>query len=124
DGPINSDDERDLKALRAAMGVDSGLMQDQLTRRKRRETESEDDKELKKKTKLEVKQDRKRVQEQSSSELLQYLKSLVPKIEDSQILQEFRVCWGKDGKLASRYRYQVDSLKTALHYAEQPFVQE
>lgn len=124
DGAVNSDDERDLKALRAAMGVGGGSMQEQLMRRKRRETESEVDKELKKKTGLEAKQDKKRVQEQSSSELLQYLKSLVPKIEDPQILQEFRVCWGKDGKLASRYRYQVDSLKTALHYAEQPFVQE
>ncbi|KAG0342313.1 SET and MYND domain-containing protein 3 [Podila horticola] len=124
DGPANSDDERDLKALRAAMGVGSGSMQEQLMRKKRREIESADDKELKKKAKLDAKKDKKRVQEQSSSELLQWLKTLVPKIEDPQILQEFRVCWGKDGKLASRYRYQVDSLKTALHYAEQPFVQE
>lgn len=124
DGPANSDDERDLKALRAAMGVGSGSMQEQLMRKKRREIESVDDKELKKKAKLDAKKDKKRVQEQSSSELLQWLKTLVPKIEDPQILQEFRVCWGKDGKLASRYRYQVDSLKTALHYAEQPFVQE
>ncbi|KAG0040238.1 SET and MYND domain-containing protein 3 [Podila clonocystis] len=123
DGPANSDDERDLKALRAAMGVGSGSMQEQLMRKKRRETMSAEDKELNK-SKLDAKKSKKRVQEQSSSELLQYLKTLVPKIEDPQILQEFRVCWGKDGKLASRYRYQVDSLKTALHYAEQPFVQE
>ncbi|KAG0034956.1 SET and MYND domain-containing protein 3 [Podila clonocystis] len=123
DGQANSDDEQDLKALRAAMGVGSGSMQEQLMRKKRRETKSAEDKELKK-VKLDAKKDKKRVQEQSSSELLQYLKTLVPKIEDPQILQEFRVCWGKDGKLASRYRYQVDSLKTALHYAEQPFLQE
>ncbi|KAG0361979.1 SET and MYND domain-containing protein 3 [Podila minutissima] len=123
DGPANSD-ERDLKALRAAMGVGSGSMQEQLMRKKRRESESAEDKELKKKAKMDAKMDKKRVQEQSSSELMKYLKTLLPKIEDPQILQEFRVCWGKDGKLASRYRYQVDSLKTALHYAEQPFVQK
>ncbi|KAG0089622.1 SET and MYND domain-containing protein 3 [Podila epicladia] len=123
DDPANSDDERDLKALRAAMGVGSGSMQEQLMRKKRRESESAEDKELKK-AKLDAKKDKKRVQEQPSSELMKYLKALVPKIEDPQILQEFRVCWGKDGKLASRYRYQVDSLKTALHYAEQPFVQK
>ncbi|KAF9159517.1 hypothetical protein BGX20_002907 [Mortierella sp. AD010] len=129
---LNSDDENDLKALREAMrkggsragaasatSVGSGSMQGQLLRRKRSDEDEEAPAEKKKKT-----QTKRQVQVESSQQLLQYLKSLIPKIEDPKILQELRVCWGKDGKLAIRYRYQIDSLKQALHYAELPFAKQ
>ncbi|KAF9097491.1 SET and MYND domain-containing protein 3 [Mortierella sp. AM989] len=127
---LDTDDENDLKALQDAMrkggkGVGAasstaggGNMQDQLLRRKRKDEEISAEK---KKRKALEKEGKKLVQEESSRELLKYLKSLLPKIENPKILQEFWVCWGKDGKLAIRYRYQIDSLKQALHYAELPF---
>ncbi|KAG0205389.1 SET and MYND domain-containing protein 3 [Mortierella sp. GBA30] len=130
-----SDDERDLKALRDAMGEGSrvraaaasgsGSIQEQLLKKKRKENEDEKPTEGKvenqgKKPAQDTSQ-YKRPQMEASRELMEYLKSLIPKIEDPLILQQFKVCWGKDGKLASRYRYQVDSLKQALHYAELPF---
>ncbi|KAF9151560.1 SET and MYND domain-containing protein 3 [Linnemannia schmuckeri] len=124
----NSDDERDLKALRDAMGGGSstrskghgtGSMQEQLLKRKQAgsaKTEGEaKSKAATKTTPI------KRIQTEASRQLLVYLKSLIPKIEDPTLLQQFRVCWGKDGKLTNRYRYQVDSLKQALYYAELPF---
>lgn len=123
----NSDDERDLKALRDAMGGGAskgskghgtGSMQEQLLKKQKRSANLEDDtqgKTVAKSTPI------KRIQTESSRQLLMYLKSLIPKIEDPALLQQFRVCWGKDGKLANRYRYQVDSLKQALYYAELPF---
>ncbi|KAF9349088.1 SET and MYND domain-containing protein 3 [Mortierella sp. AD094] len=132
---LNSDDENDLKALQDAMrkggnragtataSVGSGSMQEQLLRRKRLDEDEEASAEKKKKRALE-KETKKQVQAESSRQLLQYLKSLLPKIEDPKILQELRVCWGKDGKLAIRYRYQIDSLKQALHYAELPFAKQ
>ncbi|KAF9994484.1 Histone-lysine N-methyltransferase smyd1 [Entomortierella chlamydospora] len=130
---LNSDDENDLKALREAMreggsrtgaaaaatSVGSGSMQEQLLRRKRSDDGEEAPAEKKKK-----RETKRQVQAESSQQLLQYLKSLIPKIEDPKILQELRVCWGKDGKLAIRYRYQIDSLKQALHYAELPFAKQ
>ncbi|KAG0298558.1 SET and MYND domain-containing protein 3 [Linnemannia gamsii] len=124
----NSDDERDLKALRNAMGGggsrgtkghDTGSMQEQLLKRKQAEAVKPGD-ETKSKTATKS-TPTKRIQTESSRQLLMYLKSLIPKIEDPALLQQFRVCWGKDGKLANRYRYQVDSLKQALYYAELPF---
>ncbi|KAF8979867.1 Histone-lysine N-methyltransferase smyd1 [Entomortierella lignicola] len=130
EGLLDTDDENDLKALRDAMrkgdknagatSVGSGSMQEQLLRRKRSKNNEEATAEKKKRKALE-KEKKKQVQAESSRELLQYLKSIVPKIENPQVLQEFRVCWGKDGKLAIRYRHQIDSLKQALHYAELPF---
>lgn len=124
----NSDDERDLKALRDAMGGGAskgskghgtGSMQEQLLKRKQKGSANPEDdtkgKTAAKSTPI------KRIQTESSRQLLMYLKSLIPKIEDPELLQQFRVCWGKDGKLANRYRYQVDSLKQALYYAELPF---
>ncbi|KAF9135363.1 SET and MYND domain-containing protein 3 [Mortierella sp. GBA39] len=124
----NSDDERDLKALRDVMGGGAskgskghrtGSMQEQLLKRKQKGSANLEDgtkgKTATKSTPI------KRIQTESSRQLLMYLKSLIPKIEDPALLQQFRVCWGKDGKLANRYRYQVDSLKQALHYAELPF---
>lgn len=124
----NSDDERDLKALRDAMGGGAskepkghgtGSMQEQLLKRKQKGSANPEDdtkgKTAAKSTPI------KRIQTESSRQLLMYLKSLIPKIEDPALLQQFRVCWGKDGKLANRYRYQVDSLKQALYYAELPF---
>ncbi|KAG0328377.1 SET and MYND domain-containing protein 3 [Podila humilis] len=141
DGAVNSDDERDLGALRAAMKVGQGSMQEQLVQRQKNQglNDDGDDKNnnKKKKKKGEDEEDvddeedgsektrkRTRVQEAVSRELLQYLKGLVPKIEDAEILQGIRICWGKDGKLVSGYRHQVDSLKQALHYAELPFVKD
>ncbi|KAF8947793.1 SET and MYND domain-containing protein 3 [Haplosporangium gracile] len=124
----NSDDERDLKALRNAMGGGSsrrskghgtGSMQEQLLKRKQAGSAKTED-EAKSKTATKTTPS-KRIQTESSRQLLVYLKSLIPKIEDPALLQQFRVCWGKDGKLANRYRYQVDSLKQALYYAELPF---
>ncbi|KAF9987688.1 hypothetical protein BGZ65_002429 [Modicella reniformis] len=120
---LDSDDERDLKAIRAAMrkggrsaaaataAVGSESIQERLQRRKRKEADKSE----------EERQCKKRTQADNSKELLQYLKSLIPRIENPKILQEFKVCWGKDGKLATRYRYQIDSMKQALHYAELPF---
>ncbi|KAF8941447.1 hypothetical protein EDD21DRAFT_353425 [Dissophora ornata] len=131
-GMPDSDDERDLKALRNAMGkgsqagaaavseTGSGSMQEQLLRRKRKEKEGGATEETRHKKKAQEMKGNKRTQAESSRELLQYLKSLIVEIEDPRILHEFRVCWGKDGKLGSRYRYQVDSLKQALHYAGLP----
>ncbi|KAF9571859.1 SET and MYND domain-containing protein 3 [Mortierella alpina] len=131
----DTDDENDLKALRDAMtaggrapaasSVGTGSLQEQLLRGKRKENENEeltrdsDSKQRKKKAHESI--GSKRSQAQSSQEMMQRLKSLIPKLEDPSILQQFRVCWGKDGKLASRYRYQIDSLKQALHYAQLPF---
>lgn len=131
----NSDDEQDLKALRDAMGggdralaapsVGTGSLQEQLLRRKRKESEHEDlsrDSDGKQRKKREQESiGNKRLQARSSQEMMRRLKSLIPKLEDPSILQQFRVCWGRDGKLASRYRYQIDSLKQALHYAELPY---
>jgi hypothetical protein len=125
----NSDDERDLKALRNAMGggggsrgskgQGTGSMQEQLLKRKQAGSAKLGDET---KSKAAMKSTPiKRIQTESSRQLLMYLKSLIPKIEDPALLQQFRVCWGKDGKLANRYRYQVDSLKQALYYAELPF---
>ncbi|KAG9325927.1 hypothetical protein KVV02_005771, partial [Mortierella alpina] len=127
----NSDDEHDLKALRDAMGggdraravssVGTGSLQEQLLRGKRKENEHDaltrgsDGKQRNKRL------GSKKSQAQSSQEMMQRLKVLVPRLEDPSILQQFRVCWGKDGKLASRYRYQIDSLRQALHYAELPY---
>ncbi|KAG0370999.1 SET and MYND domain-containing protein 3 [Gamsiella multidivaricata] len=120
---LDSDDERDLKAVRDAMrkggraaaavaaaASSSKAAQKQLQRTKRTGEEEESAGKMKR-----------RAQAESSRELLQYLKSLIPMVEDPKTLQELRVCWGKDGKLASRYRHQADSLKQALHYAELPF---
>ncbi|KAF9933603.1 SET and MYND domain-containing protein 3 [Linnemannia zychae] len=126
----NSDDERDLKALREAMnrdrkkskGLGAGSMQEQLLRRKQLSSDTALDAKKKKESKP-TSTPKKRIQTESSRRLLMYLKSLIPKIESPELLQEFRVCWGKDGKLAIRYRYQVDSLKQALHYAELPFLE-
>lgn len=125
----NSDDERDLKALQNAMGSGenrkgekkhgTGSMQEQLLKRKRAESAKPGNET---KSKAATKSTpTKRIQTESSRQLLMYLKSLIPKIEDPALLQQFRVCWGKDGKLVNRYRYQVDSLKQALYYAELPF---
>ncbi|KAF9968482.1 hypothetical protein BGZ70_003336 [Mortierella alpina] len=130
-----SDDERDLKALRDVMGDDgraraassvgSGSLQEQLLRGKRKETGHEElmrDSDVKQHKKTAQESiGNKRLQARSSQEVMQRLKSIVPTLEDPSILQQFRVCWGRDGKLASRYRSQVDSLKQALHYAELPF---
>ncbi|KAF9941895.1 SET and MYND domain-containing protein 3 [Mortierella alpina] len=134
----NSDDEDDLKALRDAMGggdraravssvgtVGTGSFQEQLLRGKRKENEHDaltrdsDGKQRNKRARESI--GSKKSQAQSSQEMMQRLKALVPRLEDPSILQQFRVCWGKDGKLASRYRYQIDSLKQALHYAELPY---
>ncbi|CAO3563667.1 unnamed protein product [Mortierella alpina] len=131
----NSDDEHDLNALRDAMGdggraraassVGSGSLQEQLLRGKRKETGHEElvrDSDVKQRKKTAQESiGSKRLQARSSQEVMQRLKSLIPTLEDPSILQQFKVCWGKDGKLASRYRSQVDSLKQALHYAELPF---
>ncbi|KAG0379603.1 Histone-lysine N-methyltransferase smyd1 [Mortierella sp. AD032] len=121
----NSDDERDLQALKHAMdgggkkskGLGAGSMQEQLLNRKQVGFVKTQD-EVANKTKAAP---IKRIQTETSRQLLMYLKSLIPKIEDAELLQQFRVCWGKDGKLASRYRHQVDSIKQALYYAELPF---
>ncbi|GJJ73926.1 hypothetical protein EMPS_06284 [Entomortierella parvispora] len=118
----DSDDERDLTALKNAMTasrakVGDGSMQDMLSRRGR---EGSDDNSTKNSDKKQRQQQR-RSQAENSKKVLQFLKELVPKLEDSSILQQFQICWGKDGRLASRYRHQVDSLKQALHYAELPF---
>ncbi|KAK3828901.1 MAG: hypothetical protein J3Q66DRAFT_323859 [Benniella sp.] len=123
---LDSDDERDLKSIRDAMrkggrsaaaaaaAAGSESIQERvMNRKKRKETEEGS-------AKGEM-QRKKRTQIESSKELLQYLKSLIPRIENSKTLQDFKVCWGKDSKLASRYRSQIDSMKQALHYAEQPF---
>ncbi|KAF9429775.1 SET and MYND domain-containing protein 3 [Podila epigama] len=116
---VDSDDERDLEALRKAMESGRRTSNNSGTKRtKLVEGETMDEAHPAKK----VKESKRKSQEQSSRELLEYLKSLVPKIENPQVLQEFRVCWGKDGRLSTRYRHQVDSLKQALHYAEKPFI--
>ncbi|KAF9906906.1 SET and MYND domain-containing protein 3 [Linnemannia zychae] len=121
-----SDDERDLQALRNAMsggggkgakGLGAGSMQEQLLKRKPVGSAKSQDEATSKTKAVPIK----RIQTESSRQLLMYLKSLIPKIEDPELLLQFRVCWGKDGKLASRYRHQVDSLKQALYYAELPF---
>ncbi|KAF9135881.1 SET and MYND domain-containing protein 3 [Mortierella sp. 14UC] len=123
----NSDDERDLHALRNAMGgggggkgvkgLGAGSMEEQLLKRKQVGSAKSQNEVASKAKAAPIK----RIQTESSRQLLMYLKSLIPKIEDPELLQQFRVCWGRDGKLASRYRHQVDSLKQALHYAELPF---
>ncbi|KAF9183752.1 hypothetical protein BGZ51_003814 [Haplosporangium sp. Z 767] len=135
----NGDDERDLQALRDAMGggqkanavaaaaaaaSGAGSMKEQLLKGKRKEKDEAGEAEGERRKKRLEKSENKRIQDQSSRQLLQYLKSLIPKLEEPSLLQQFRVCWGKDGKLASRYRYQVDSLKQALHYAELPFAKQ
>jgi len=123
---LDSDDERDLKSIRDAMrkggrsaasaaaAAGSESIQERVMNRKKRkeieEGSAEGDMQRKKRTQIE-----------SSKELLQYLKSLIPRIENPKTLQGFKVCWGKDSKLASRYRNQIDSMKQALHYAGQPF---
>ncbi|KAF9093926.1 SET and MYND domain-containing protein 3 [Mortierella sp. AD031] len=123
----NSDDERDLAALRDAMGgggskgSGGGSMQEQLLKRKQAGSTKAENTATKSSKAAATATPIKRIQTESSRQLLMYLKSLIPKIEDPMLLQQFRVCWGKDGKLASRYRYQVDSLKQALYYAELPF---
>ncbi|KAG0267485.1 SET and MYND domain-containing protein 3 [Mortierella polycephala] len=130
----NSDDEQDLQVLRDAVGggqksnavvaaatSGTGSMQEQLLKGKRKEKDEAGEADGERRKKRLEKSENQRTQDESSRQLLQYLKSLIPKLEESSILQQFRVCWGKDGKLASRYRYQVDSLKQALHYAELPF---
>ncbi|KAI1297609.1 SET and MYND domain-containing protein 3 [Mortierella claussenii] len=134
DDMLDSEDENDLKAIRDAMRKDgsgsraavaagNGSMQEQLLRKKRKAKDEplSVDNEM---SEREIERSMRKTQEkqQSSRGLLQYLKSLIPKIEDPDILQQYRVCWGKDGKLGTRYRYQIDSLKQALHYAELPFV--
>jgi hypothetical protein len=126
---LDSDDEQDLKAVMDAMRkgdrVAAGSMQEQLLKRGKRKNKndgtSEAIEEEAQQRKKRAQETKRQVQGAASRELLQYLKSLIPKIENPEILQGFRVCWGKDGKLASRYRHQVDSLKQALHYAGLPF---
>ncbi|KAF9577216.1 hypothetical protein BGW38_007723, partial [Lunasporangiospora selenospora] len=160
----NSDDERDLEALRQAMGpkglgTGPGSMLEQLKSGRKRSgsvdsvtAEKSDDETadttvgaeekalaqsnqaLSKvvKTKNKKKKDRKgdstkkkkKNQEPASKRMLHYLKTLVPRVDNPTLLQEYRACWGKDGKLPIRYRNQVYSFKQSLHYAEQPFVQE
>ncbi|KAG0057373.1 SET and MYND domain-containing protein 3 [Gryganskiella cystojenkinii] len=119
----NSGDEIDLAALRNAIAdgrenadVGSRSLQDLMMQCKRNDTRGNDDQnQIKKQRQLQ-----RRTQAENSKKILRFLKELIPKIEDASILQQFQVCWGKDGRLASRYRYQVDSLKQALHYAELP----
>jgi len=120
----DSDDERDLATLKSEMTASAskvkaghGSMQDMLSRRGRTDAEDDNNKQSVKKQR----QQQRRSQAENSKRVLQFLKELVPKLEDSSILQQFRICWGTDGRLASRYRHQVDSLKQALHYAELPF---
>ncbi|KAF9915823.1 SET and MYND domain-containing protein 3 [Lobosporangium transversale] len=128
-GMLDSDDEADLKLLRDAMRKNgTGSMQEQLLRRKRKENEEgsstgEGNAEDRRKKRVQEKEVS-RTQIESSQQLQRYLQSLVPKIEDPKILVQVRTCWGKDGKLGSRYRCLIDSLKQALHYAALPFVSQ
>ncbi|KAF9437727.1 hypothetical protein BGZ76_011436 [Entomortierella beljakovae] len=127
DGMLDTDDENELKSWRDAIrkgdksaktvaALGSGSMQEQLQEKtmKRSKKDGTEKKKQEKKAK-------RHARTESSKELLRYLKTLIPKLEDPQILQGFKICWGKDGKFAIRYRYQIDSLKQALHYAELPF---
>ncbi|KAI8361590.1 hypothetical protein B0O80DRAFT_163478 [Mortierella sp. GBAus27b] len=121
---LDSDDERDLKAIRDAMrrGDRSAATAAAAT-----SNESIQERALNKKRKGageesvdgETGRKKRTSRAESSRALLQYLKTLVPVMENPKILQDFRVCWGRDGKLASRYRSQIDSMKQALHYADQ-----
>ncbi|KAG0329159.1 SET and MYND domain-containing protein 3 [Dissophora globulifera] len=129
---LDSDDERELKAWRDAMRqskghdavgtkVGNGSMQERFLKKKQKDQGDTSAEQVRREKKGLEQAPEKRMQPESSQKVMRDVKALLPSIEDPRILQQFRVIWGKDGKLVSRYRIQADSLKQALHYAELPF---